>query len=451
MRDTVRDIDNETDLHAFVRAQRAPPRPNEIKYEQHPTLAPKTQQPTLASTTQETREANTSTWPQSQPAPQSQQRAPTFGLNNTNGAQTQASSMGNRYDYLGAGSSAPRLSDEYAQRPSTAGRDVAGGYPQQNSTFMGNAIMGQPQQQQAPAASYNERYTPQSGAPNLYSPHNTTNYDSNEKNAASAPPYPTNPSERTMQSYTSPPQQQTTGSIPPPASALASTRQYAAAPTSTQQPYPPAQTQSQWQPQPQSQSSYPQQTPTINNNNSAPQRPIFGVPLEDLFQRDQTAIPFLVAQAILAIDAFGLETEGIYRTPGNTAHVAQLKAAFDHAGDNTNNSGQQEAGGPALPANLDFRNPANFHQDINAVTSLLKLFFKSLPDPLFTSAAYKQFLEAGRIDIPEQRRDALHALINELPDPNYATLRALVLHLSRVAGREERNRMGSGNLGVCLG
>lgn len=31
------------------------------------------------------------------------------------------------------------------------------------------------------------------------------------------------------------------------------------------------------------------------------------------------------------------------------------------------------------------------------------------------------------IDNEGQRRDSLHAIINGLPDPNYATLRALVL------------------------
>lgn len=43
----------------------------------------------------------------------------------------------------------------------------------------------------------------------------------------------------------------------------------------------------------------------------------------------------------------------------------------------------------------------------------------------------------------------MHALINSLPDPNYATLRALMLHLHRVQGRSESNRMSSANLGIC--
>lgn len=54
------------------------------------------------------------------------------------------------------------------------------------------------------------------------------------------------------------------------------------------------------------------------------------------------------------------------------------------------------------------------------------------------------------MDDDTARRDSLHAIINSLPDPNYATLRALVLHLHRVVESEGVNRMGSGNLAVCF-
>ena len=37
--------------------------------------------------------------------------------------------------------------------------------------------------------------------------------------------------------------------------------------------------------------------------------------------------------------------------------------------------------------------------------------------------------DVGKLDIDDDilRRDSLHAVINSLPDPNYATLRALIL------------------------
>jgi hypothetical protein len=137
-----------------------------------------------------------------------------------------------------------------------------------------------------------------------------------------------------------------------------------------------------------------------------------------------------------AIDIFGLDIEGIYRQSGTASQVARLREMFDRL--------------PPNAPQLDFRNPANFGHDVNSVASLLKQFFRELPDPLFTRAQYDQFIDAARHDDPGVRRDALHQGINDLPDPNYATLRALVLHLHRVMGNEERTRMGSGNLAVCF-
>jgi hypothetical protein len=168
-------------------------------------------------------------------------------------------------------------------------------------------------------------------------------------------------------------------------------------------------------------------------SNKAPSRPVFGVGLEELFARDQSAVPMVVYQCMQAVDLFGLEVEGIYRMSGTASHVNTLRDAFN------NNA-----------PNLDFRNPANFHHDVNSVATLLKQFFRDLPDPLFTSRAYDAFINAARVDDPGARRDALHQQINDLPDPNYATLRALVLHLHRVMQNEGRNRMGSSNLAICF-
>lgn len=49
------------------------------------------------------------------------------------------------------------------------------------------------------------------------------------------------------------------------------------------------------------------------------------------------------------------------------------------------------------------------------------------------------------------RRDQLHAIINALPDPNYATLRAMTLHLHRVTNNAAKNRMIANNLAIVFG
>ncbi|TWU76993.1 hypothetical protein ED733_007476 [Metarhizium rileyi] len=100
---------------------------------------------------------------------------------------------------------------------------------------------------------------------------------------------------------------------------------------------------------------------------------------------------------------------------------------------------------------LDFRNPENFYHDVNSVTGLLKQFFRDLPDPLLTKEHHDSFVNAAKNEDDILRRDSLHAIINALPDPNYATLRAIMLHLYRIIDNSHVNRMNAHNLAVIFG
>jgi len=142
----------------------------------------------------------------------------------------------------------------------------------------------------------------------------------------------------------------------------------------------------------------------------------------------------VVYQCIQAVDLFGLEVEGIYRLSGTQSHVNKIKSMFDNDA-----------------SRVDFRDPANFFHDVNSVAGLLKQFFRDLPDPLLTAEHYAGFIEAAKNDDDIVRRDSLHAIINSLPDPNYATLRALTLHLHRVTEASNANRMNASNLAIVFG
>lgn len=176
--------------------------------------------------------------------------------------------------------------------------------------------------------------------------------------------------------------------------------------------------------------------PSPQVSNGPPAKPVFGVTLNQLYERDGLAVPMVVYQCMQAVDLFGLGVEGIYRQSGSMAHIQKLKAMFDH-------DSQNKA--------LDFRNPENFYHDVNSVTGLLKLFFRDLPDPLLTAEHHDSFIAASKHEDDIVRRDSLHAIINSLPDPNYATLRAISLHLYRVIENSHVNRMNSHNLAVIFG
>ncbi|KAK3670682.1 Rho GTPase-activating protein [Recurvomyces mirabilis] len=382
LRDVITDIDNEKDFHSFVgsHVNKIPARPSEIKYEPHHTLASKTQQPTSRSVSTNA------------PTIQPPVREPTLNINT--GPTSQPTSMNSRYSTQQAPPGplvAPSQGQAYSQPEYSA--------PEQRS-------YGQP------PASY--RQAPSQAQPQPSSPYQSQSSPMQQDSYA-APPYPTHPSERTNSSFVP---QQTTGIVSSPSP-------------------PPLQQQQQQQPR----SQYTKPPPSAGGAgpmspagaNLPRLRPTFGISLQELFDRDQSAVPLVVIQCILAVDHFGIETTGIYRQSGTSSHVQRLIGQFDHN-----------------PNTVDFRNPAAFYHDVNIPASLLKHFFKQLPDPLFPNSSYNAFIDAARLEEQTQRRDGLHALINELPDPNYATLRALVLHLHRVAMNESKNRMGSGNLAVCF-
>ncbi|KAL8699837.1 MAG: hypothetical protein Q9224_001241 [Gallowayella concinna] len=213
-------------------------------------------------------------------------------------------------------------------------------------------------------------------------------------------------------------------------------------------------------PQPQLSSALYSQPPTsaavvnpeLTHHELPPLRPVFGVSLEDLLNRDGSAIPLVVYQCLQAVDLFGLDVEGIYRLSGSTMHISKLRAIFESGMPLLPQRGEQHLNKDCIdPSQVDFRNPESFFHDVNSVAGLLKQFFRDLPDPLLTHQHFQNFIEAARIDDDVTRRDSLHAIVNSLPDPNYATLRAVTLHLHRVQEHSAANRMNAGNLAICFG
>lgn len=112
--------------------------------------------------------------------------------------------------------------------------------------------------------------------------------------------------------------------------------------------------------------------------------------------------------------------------------------------------GQAFANVPADATAVDLPNRPIVHDDIASVTTLLKRFLGDLPDPLLTSAQYRDFIQAAKVDEDVVRRDSIHALVNALPDPNYATLRVMAMHLHKIAQHSDRNKMTHNNLAIVF-
>jgi hypothetical protein len=132
------------------------------------------------------------------------------------------------------------------------------------------------------------------------------------------------------------------------------------------------------------------------------------------------------------VEEKGLENQGIYRVPGNTGALNTLI-------DELNKD----------PVNLCRDNDK--WQDVNVVSSLLKLFFRKLPDSLITDELYSTVIKANHTDNSERRMLKIKKILHDLPERNFETFYFLAQHLSRVASREEVNKMDARNLAIMFG
>ncbi|KAI0832078.1 hypothetical protein BC628DRAFT_1311246 [Trametes gibbosa] len=162
-------------------------------------------------------------------------------------------------------------------------------------------------------------------------------------------------------------------------------------------------------------------------------RPTFGVNLAEQMARDDVDIPLIVVKCCEAIEKYGLTTQGVYRVGGTHSKVLKLKERLDR---------------DLHSVNLD---ADEWSSDISNVTSVLKLWLRELPDPLFTSQQHSEFLEAARNENERARHIRLHERVNALPDPNYSTLKYLMGHLHKVVQHEAQNAMSVQNVAIVFG
>ncbi|XP_034045436.1 rho GTPase-activating protein 23 isoform X3 [Thalassophryne amazonica] len=158
----------------------------------------------------------------------------------------------------------------------------------------------------------------------------------------------------------------------------------------------------------------------------------FGVRLEECQPGiNNKFIPIIVEICCGLVEDMGLEYTGIYRVPGNNAMVSTLQ--------------------DQLNKGVDINPAEEKWQDLNVVSSLLKSFFRKLPEPLFTNDKYNDFIDANRLENPSDRLRTMKKLIRDLPDHYYHTLKFLIGHLKTVADHSDKNKMEPRNLALVFG
>ncbi|XP_049421053.1 rho GTPase-activating protein 12b isoform X6 [Epinephelus fuscoguttatus] len=158
---------------------------------------------------------------------------------------------------------------------------------------------------------------------------------------------------------------------------------------------------------------------------------VFGCSLTSLCQRENTSVPNFVTMCIEHVENTGLNIDGLYRVSGNLAVIQKLRFAVNHDEKVDLNDSKWE--------------------DIHVTTGALKMFFRELPEPLFTYGSFDDFVEAIKCSDYKQRVNSIKDLIKKLPKPNHDTMQVLFKHLRRVIDHGEANRMTTQSVAIVFG
>lgn len=148
-------------------------------------------------------------------------------------------------------------------------------------------------------------------------------------------------------------------------------------------------------------------------------------------QLTQENVPVLVDKCINFVYAHGSLAEGIYRRSGANSSVTKLLTMFRK---------------DAWAVQLSRQEFSEYD-----VASVLKRFFRDLPEPLLTSKLHSKLCEISSVQDEGKRLEKYHLLLTELPPVNTVTLRRLLAHLHFIHEESEHNLMPVENLAAIWG
>ncbi|XP_067671456.1 rho GTPase-activating protein 24-like isoform X1 [Haliotis asinina] len=167
---------------------------------------------------------------------------------------------------------------------------------------------------------------------------------------------------------------------------------------------------------------------------------IFGLNLEETmkFTRSEgKKIPAIIEKCVEYIYANGLEVEGIFRLPGRTSLIRELKEKFDCA----------------ETVSFDMLQP-----DVNSVASLLKMYLRELPESIIPCKLYQRymnhalrFIDAKDDETKDKCVLDLQNAMPDMPKDNYCILKYLCKFLHDIGEKSDINKMTVNNLATVFG
>uniref|UniRef100_G1L5K4 Rho GTPase-activating protein 10 n=1 Tax=Ailuropoda melanoleuca TaxID=9646 RepID=G1L5K4_AILME len=142
----------------------------------------------------------------------------------------------------------------------------------------------------------------------------------------------------------------------------------------------------------------------------------------------------ILRKCISAVETRGINDQGLYRVVGVSSKVQRLLSMLMDV--KTCNE-------------VDLENSIDW--EVKTITSALKQYLRSLPEPLMTYELHGDFIVPAKSGSPESRVNAIHFLVHKLPEKNKEMLDILVKHLTNVSNHSKQNLMTVANLGVVFG
>ncbi|OZC05026.1 hypothetical protein X798_08019 [Onchocerca flexuosa] len=167
---------------------------------------------------------------------------------------------------------------------------------------------------------------------------------------------------------------------------------------------------------------------TLLRRNAERQTPlVFGTDLIEYLQKTGEDVPLILKKCVEVIEMHGIVT-GVYRQCGIQSNIQKLRNGFDSG-------------------NLPNLRDEAILKDIHSVSSLLKQYFRQLPNPLFTFELYPEFIGAYETTDDEQA-NRFKDVIGRLPHEHYRTAKYLIRHLTKLCQCTHLTDMNSKNLAI---
>ncbi|RCK65659.1 GTPase-activating protein BEM2/IPL2 [Candida viswanathii] len=165
--------------------------------------------------------------------------------------------------------------------------------------------------------------------------------------------------------------------------------------------------------------------------------PVFGVPISFVCSREQSLVPKFLQAIFEEIEQIGIKDVGVYRISTSISELTSIKLSIDKFG----------------KINFDDKG-----YDTHALTSIVKSYFRELPDALLTDEVINQFFElrqeheSGETEISKEVDLIKYQnTLTSLPIANYNTLKALIKHLNKISAYSATNKMSYSNLATVIG